>query len=448
MIHNLFIAAILLNSCPRLHANSVVEVVEEEDLKLEYVQIVWRHGDRAPDLIYPTDPNADFWPQGRGALTQKGMKQHYVLGEYLRQRYVPHLVSEHYLQDETYIISSHVDRAIQSAEANLASFYKPSDWQIFEPDLDWQPVPIHTLPKSLDHMLDPNFRKCPKWVAIDQEFQQSDKFQSLNASNQDLFANLTKLTGTPIDMQSVGLLNDNFICTQAHDLDLPDWATPEILETASELDDYVFLNVVGTKQQQRLLGGALLKSVRDTFQTFVEGNYDSLPSQKLLLYSGHDTTTMALTNLLDVFNHQIVPYAAAVIMELFSSEDNKFYVRFSYHNESNQDPYVLEMKLCGYQEFCDWDVFYANTKNLTLEDWDRECEMDDTNDNLKMLELIAIIAGGVLVLVGFALFIFFCCIKKRRGKLTTLGRAESKHGIEFSTASNTNLLSNTHTSKH
>ena len=138
----------------------------------------------------------------------------------------------------------------------------------------------------------------------------------------------------------------------------------------------------------RILGGALLKSVRDTFQNKVDGKDDSLLSEKILMYSAHDHTIMAITSLLDVFNHKIVPSAGAVIMELFSSSaDNKFYVKFSYRNQSNQEPHVLKMKVCDYVEHCDWEVFYANTANLTLEDWDRECAMgdDDDDDDVKLV---------------------------------------------------------------
>ena len=61
--------------------------ISEEDMNLVYVQIVWRHGDRSPALIYPNDPNANYWPQGEGMLTQLGMQQHYELGTHLKFQY-------------------------------------------------------------------------------------------------------------------------------------------------------------------------------------------------------------------------------------------------------------------------------------------------------------------------------------------------------------------------
>ncbi|CAG7825207.1 unnamed protein product [Allacma fusca] len=40
---------------------------------LRLAQVVYRHGDRAPMYIYPTDPYTDvqkYWPNGLGQLTR------------------------------------------------------------------------------------------------------------------------------------------------------------------------------------------------------------------------------------------------------------------------------------------------------------------------------------------------------------------------------------------
>lgn len=427
-----------------IHGNSDGKV-SEEDLKLEYVQLLWRHGDRSPVIIYPNDPNALFWPQGEGMLTQKGMQQHYALGEYLRSRLGSQFVSQHYLRNETYIVSSHVDRTIESAASNLASFYKPTDWQVFNAQLPWQPVPVHTIPESQDHMLDPIYTECPKWVAIDKQFQKTPEFQAVNASNQDLFAFLTSKTGMTVDVENTGLIYDNFICTKAHNLTMPDWATPEIEKNASVVGNFVFFNFFRTKQQQRLLGGSLLKSIRDAFQSVVEGKRDSLTAKKLIMYSGHDTTIMALTSLLNVFNQIRVPYATTVIMELFSDSNNKFYFKMSYRNDSTHEPYVLDLEVCNYQSLCDWDVFYANTANLILDYWNLECRTHDhgklhSADHETEHVTRFFLLGVIFVLVIGVMFLIlelYCWYLKQR----VIDPDRLKLDIEFATASDVNLHS-------
>lgn len=51
------------------------------------------------------------------------------------------------------MLSSDIDRAIMSAETNLAGLYElgpiPRSRDIFT---EWQPVPIHTIPESEDNV--------------------------------------------------------------------------------------------------------------------------------------------------------------------------------------------------------------------------------------------------------------------------------------------------------
>jgi len=35
-----------------------------------------------------------------------------------------------------------------SAEANLAGLYPPEEQQMFNPNISWQPIPVHTVPES------------------------------------------------------------------------------------------------------------------------------------------------------------------------------------------------------------------------------------------------------------------------------------------------------------
>jgi len=59
---------------------------------LEFVTLVYRHGDRTPIVYMPKDlpENAEStWsPPGSGLLTVEGMRQHYALGKAFRERYI------------------------------------------------------------------------------------------------------------------------------------------------------------------------------------------------------------------------------------------------------------------------------------------------------------------------------------------------------------------------
>ena len=84
---------------------------------------------------------------------QKGKKQHYALGQWLRKHYAD-LLSDEYSQDDVYIQSTDVDRCLMSAYANLAGMYPPKGDQKWNPDLTWQPIPVHTTPNKEDKVWD------------------------------------------------------------------------------------------------------------------------------------------------------------------------------------------------------------------------------------------------------------------------------------------------------
>ena len=64
------------------------------------------------------------------------------MGKWLRHRYSK-FIDESYKLSEIYVRSTDIDRALMSAESNLAGLYPPSGKQIWRKNLPWQPIPIH-----------------------------------------------------------------------------------------------------------------------------------------------------------------------------------------------------------------------------------------------------------------------------------------------------------------
>lgn len=122
--------------------------------ELKYVHLIYRHGDRGPMTIYPRDIHQqDAWPDGLAQLTTIGKRQHFALGQFFRKRYDGFL-SRQYNNTEIYIRASDVDRTLMSAESNLAGLYLPNNKKDrFNPDIKWNPIPVHTLPTTEDYLL-------------------------------------------------------------------------------------------------------------------------------------------------------------------------------------------------------------------------------------------------------------------------------------------------------
>ncbi|XP_060036230.1 prostatic acid phosphatase isoform X5 [Erinaceus europaeus] len=163
--------------------------------ELKFVTLVFRHGDRSPIETFPNDPiKESSWPQGFGQLTQLGMEQHYELGQHIRKRYRSFL-NESYKHEQVYVRSTDIDRTLMSVMTNLAALFPPEGISIWNPDLPWQPIPVHTVPLSEDQLLYLPFRKCPRFQELHNETLTSEEFQKRLLPYKDFMKTLPKLSG-------------------------------------------------------------------------------------------------------------------------------------------------------------------------------------------------------------------------------------------------------------
>lgn len=65
----------------------------------------------------------------------------YQLGQYFHKRYGK-LIGNGYQQDKVYVLSTDHDRAIMSAQANLAGMFEPNETEIWHQQILWQPIPV------------------------------------------------------------------------------------------------------------------------------------------------------------------------------------------------------------------------------------------------------------------------------------------------------------------
>lgn len=63
------------------------------------------------------------------------------------------MLPEAYSPQDIYVRSTDVDRTLMSAASNLAGLYPPEGDQKWNRNIDWQPIPIHTVPEKMDEVL-------------------------------------------------------------------------------------------------------------------------------------------------------------------------------------------------------------------------------------------------------------------------------------------------------
>lgn len=62
---------------------------------------------------------------------------------------------------DIYIRSTDYDRTITSAYTNLAGLYHPSEYEYYDTNVNWQPIPVHVVPEALDYLLGGVLPPCP-----------------------------------------------------------------------------------------------------------------------------------------------------------------------------------------------------------------------------------------------------------------------------------------------
>ncbi|XP_052550835.1 lysosomal acid phosphatase [Tympanuchus pallidicinctus] len=365
---------------------------------LRFVTLVYRHGDRSPIKAYPRDPFQEgAWPQGFGQLTQVGMRQQWELGRALRRRYRDFL-SASYRRQEIFIRSTDYDRTLMSAEANLAGLYPPEKQQMFNPNISWQPIPVHTVPESGETLLKFPLTPCPRYEQLQNETRNSAEYINKTRDNLQFLQMVANETGIrDLSLESVWSVYDTLFCEQAHKMDLPSWVTPDVMTQMKQLKDFGFEFLFGIHrrvEKARLQGGVLLDHIRKNLTK--AANVSAHQQLKLLVYSAHDTTLVALQMALDVYNKIQAPYASCHLFELYQEDDGNFSVEMFFRNESGKEPFPLTIPGC--QQICPLQRFLELTDPVVPQDWEQECQVASSMRDTGLFVGLAV-CGSILLLL-------------------------------------------------
>uniref|UniRef100_A0A6J0U6M1 Lysosomal acid phosphatase n=1 Tax=Pogona vitticeps TaxID=103695 RepID=A0A6J0U6M1_9SAUR len=378
---------------------------------LRFVTLLYRHGDRSPVKAYPRDPyQENAWPQGFGQLSQDGMRQQWDLGQALRRRYDGFLNAS-YNREEIFIRSTDFDRTLMSAEANLAGLYPPEGVQVFNPNISWQPIPVHTVPDSAERLLKFPLPHCPRYEQLQNETRETAEYINKTTENMQFLEMVANFTGIQdISLESVWSVYDTLFCENTHKMHLPAWVTPQVMTQLKQLKDFSFKFLFGIHrrvEKARLQGGVLLSQIRKNLTLATNA---SAPHQfKMLMYSAHDTTLVALQMALDVYNGKQAPYASCHIFELYQDYDGNFSVEMFFRNESGKDPYPLQLPGC--EQRCPLQKFLQLTEPVIPQHWKEECQIDTTMKATVFAEPIVLsaICGSILfLLIILLLTVHFC----------------------------------------
>ncbi|XP_055301172.1 prostatic acid phosphatase-like [Sitodiplosis mosellana] len=415
----IFSSLYLLADASRSSRNTKNETVTSNEPKLIFAHVIFRHGDRNPLSTYASDPKSN-WPGGLGALTNLGIEQEYELGKYLRRRYASLLGDGHYSNDNVYVQSTDVDRTLMSAAANLAGLFPPDDNQVWNRDINWRPIPIHSIPLDLDYVLYVG-KPCPRYDHAMEEYLNSSEHANLIAKYKEMFTYLEENSGVQIrTFDDAQLLYNTLWIENQKNKGLPLWAEEEFLEKSDFewVANHYFQIPTNTSLLARLSNGFFIREILEHFEQKINGSLS--PNRSLFLYSAHDSTIANVLNSLGLFDPHNPPYASSVYFELYQSND-EYYMQIVYRNTSDENPLPLEIPNCGTK--CTLKQFKSiYSAIIPTETFEEECQLPlylrilEGNDIIVSYQWV-IVMICIVCLMPFVAVISWKLLSRNRGNI-------------------------------
>jgi|UniRef100_A0AC35FXY6 hypothetical protein len=353
---------------------------------LQHLQILYRHGDRAPEGTYKNDPYQESaWPVAWGELTDAGMQQHFIQGSKVQQKYMFDIsyLPQDYKSKDLNVRSTDVDRTLVSAYSHLVGLYSNSNGtypSIQNWPTKFSPIPVHTVKDSEDHLLnaDPS---CLRMDELEAEQVAHGKFIQYMAAQLPLLLEISEKSGDKItDVKGLKNFYDAIIIERIHNMTLPAWITDSIYNQVKTIvetcEDYIFGSAGFGKSENseliKLKGGLLLQEMINNME-----NHGGI---KLHMFSAHDTTVSAFLRTLEakegIIGSISPDFAATVIVEFWLASDNSQYVKLWYSDNANTEFRDVTQFIgnCGGENKCVFDTFKERSQKYLPGDIEKACD--------------------------------------------------------------------------
>lgn len=262
-----------------------------------------------------------------------------------------------------------------SAQVNLAGLYPPKGSQIWNEELLWQPIPVHTLPKKEDQILYME-RPCPKYKRLYNETYKSDYFKKIDRDYAGFYQQVSNLTGWQIDdihyfaqLQSVLYVYTNYDSSY-----LPSWASSLDQDKLNYLAGLNYARYTFTDDLKRLGDGPFFHNLFSKLDNVLDVAQEA---PKFLMLSAHESTLSSVLNGMGVFDYRAPEFASSVIWEIRRDPSGENYVNLFY--KKNSTDALDQLKIDGCDFDCKYETFRSILSPITkdLKSWDDECVRSD-----------------------------------------------------------------------
>lgn len=434
--------------------------------KVIFVFEHFRHGARSPSTLNENDFDSlnEKW-NGLQELSNVGLRQHYLLGNYIRNKYQDLINYEKYNPKEIEVLSTFTNRTIMSARAQLHGIFKNSKPKKIEgdqvntclpyylleekdkyninnislyPDNFPEEVPVHIVDIKEKLIQLEKTDECPVIKKIRAENKKKkeivDFCQKFNKTfgekllkllnktdDQNYFSDYENVNDVCIetiidvfDDRKLGILNNEIDINSLYNMSMEFFKLKTTLVYANNNNGT--LAYVGSSILMRKILSYMEKIIDD-----INNNVNDSP--KLVLLSSHDTAICNMEGLLsNLFNIKVEAptFAASYIFELLKEDqENKYTVNLIFNDviikSINFDDFKNKIKNSSwtYEQTAKYCGFKEEKKEIIKEE-------SNTNDSLwlNIVIIFSLLDSLVVIIIVFLLI-------KRNNKKSSLDSSQN-----------------------
>ncbi|KAL7293291.1 hypothetical protein TKK_0013067 [Trichogramma kaykai] len=315
------------------------------DLKLELLQVIFRHGDRACNRveIYKNDPYDEIHRKhGYGELTKVGFQREYQIGRVLRERYDAFLGDYHF--DDVYGYSTDLRRTKTSLLLVLAGLYPSTNKTAWNDQLNWIPIPI-SYSKIKTNFL--SAFQCPHLVDMQKEMIRTPEFRARLDEYKEFNEYLATEIGSDIAWKNYLqlLLYNNVRSTMSMGLPMPAWCDSTCYENLSKLSRILFDSLVGNSTMTKFMVGSTIDRLLDNIH---ESELEDSAKRKIYLYSAHDFNLVTFEEAHNFTEVPVIPdFGSAIVVEKLKDRRGRIYIRMLLWTGAEEQMLPLKIRDCS-----------------------------------------------------------------------------------------------------
>lgn len=433
-----------------------------------YVAQIGRHGSKLSKTRYFA-PKSDEPGVFREQLSMNGMREQYILGSYLHERYIieEKLLSETYNPAELKIVASDTPRTISSAYALATGLYPPATGPVLSNELlyeeeisltnrssennessdnnsttvkqqaDWaipggfNAIPVKILSAEDDFLDGYSQKYCPAELEIQYAAAHSNKtmeFTNEMRPTLNQLAAMLNISEDKVDLQLGLFAYGEMVVMEAEGLPLPVDKNDSFYKNLSRISGYYTLCIhTATPQIVRVFNTHLIQSVLEE----LEGRINGESNVKMSLYATHNINQVTLLVGLGLLSlecldgtlsqntdintcAELPKFSAFMTIELHNIT-GKYYIKFLYNNKVR--------RLCENMTsdgLCSYETIRTKLINgmVSESEFSRVCKRLSTSRVISKLTLTMIHAAFVAGAITFLTLSVLICQKKKRSPLS------------------------------